>query len=278
MKDFWDETDTKDFFDDDFAIDCLYFQARLSPKLRQGVTRLDSDTVYGYTYYDPVPVKLMRTAINYRMYNVEYGRIYEGGARFTIPTYEYSSGDARRSTVYDRIFKGDIIVIEDRPIRDYDVLRKGYRDTLFAFDVKEILSVISVLRDNTEKQYTYGTDYKIRVDGNDASVEITSDGTIKLESIEGIKIASTIEIVWLEDGDKPVNGDYYAVEFMCSPNYVVFDELAKPRMTSDRDLPKSIMCVKRAFFNKLPNPIDDTENRNAILGSPDKVYDDYDDQ
>lgn len=273
MKDFWDESDNKDFFDNDFAIDCLYFQARLSPQLRQGVTRLDSNTIYGYTYYNPVSVKLMRTSINYRMYNLDYGRIYEGGARFTIPTYEYSTGTAKRSLIYDRLFKGDIIVVKDRPVRDYDVLKKGGRDTMFAFDVKEILSVISINRnDNSEIHHEYGNDYKLVIDGNDADATVTESGTVLLESVDGIQIASSIEIVWFENGNIPVEGDDYAVEFMCSPNYVVFDELAKPRMISDRDLPKSIMCVKRAYFNKTPNPLDSVDTRQPILDEPDKTY------
>ena len=80
MSRIWGNQDIRKFFRR-FGTACLWYESRLSPQLRQGLTDLGADTIYGRKYNDPVDVRLMRSTINYRIVYAADGRIYEGGAR-----------------------------------------------------------------------------------------------------------------------------------------------------------------------------------------------------
>ena len=113
----WDDYDTEDMFDE-FSTPFLWFQARQSSELRQGLNALNTSAIFGYYYNPPIAVDLVRTSISYRIINSEYGRIYKGGAKIQIPPIRLIDGSFRRLPIYDQIFKGDILVAVDKPIRD----------------------------------------------------------------------------------------------------------------------------------------------------------------
>ena len=274
-----------------FGINCLWYESRLSADLKNGITRLNSDAILGFKYNHPVATRLIRTSVSQHIINSSEGNIYEGGANFTIPPIVISAGVTTPLTIYDRIFKGDIIVVQSKPIRDFDVLTKGNRDFLFAFDVRTILSVKSVPlgtstnpADHIEYSYTYGVDYKIQINGSDAAVTVNADNSVTINTAVPTQPVSNINIVWIPDDDPPLvppvtrirppEGVQYVVEFSAAPNYVIWDELAKARGTEENDLPKMVMAVKRAYFNSAPNPIDSIPINQSVQGSTVTNFDD----
>ncbi len=262
----WTQNNVLSFFRQ-FGVDCLYYQARLSPELRYGVTKLSANALYGYKYATPSTVRLLRTSVNYRIINTEHGRIYEGGARFSIPPIVKVAGVITPVSMFETVFKGDVIVVKNKPVRDYDVLTKGKRDTLFAFDVKKILSVSSVNASGVETLHAYGTDYTLTVDNVAVNATVLVDGTVQINATADMPIASQIAFVWQAGGTAPLDGREYSVEFLCSPNYVIWDELANVRATEDENLPKMVMTVKRAYFANAANTIDGIQTDEAVMGN-----------
>lgn len=253
----------------------MWYESRLSPELRHGLTVADADAIHGYKYNSPVQVRLIRTSVSYHIITRPAGKIYEGGARFSIPPVAWVDGEYERLTIYDRIFKGDIIVIKNKPIRDFDVLTRGKKDVIFAFDVKSILSLVSVNAEKQEIRYIYGIDYIIKMNGEEPETIVLSDGTVQISASADMPVVSDIEIEWLEEEDSkaPAIDAEYAVEFLCSPNYIVWEELAKARATEENDLPKMVMTVKRAFFNKQTNPIDTVDTQQDVFETNDRFLD-----
>jgi hypothetical protein len=269
----WDEHDTDSFFRD-FSVECLYYEARLSSQMRQGLTALGADAIFGYKYADPVKVNLLRTSVNWEIVYTPDGRIYEGGARFSIPPYELVNNQKKKLEIFDRIFMGDIVVVLSKPIRDFDLPRKGYRDTLFAFDVKKIIGITSVSVEGKEIRYEYGKDYNLMVNGALAFASVRdTDGSVVVIPRKEMPIVSELKVNWLtgDDAKNPAEGSEYTVEFLSSPNYVVWDNLANVRATEDGDLPKSVLCVRRAFFNQIKNPVDEVVTRQPILQHEDQI-------
>jgi hypothetical protein len=270
-----------------FGIQCLYFEARVAPDQRYGQTKLESDAIHGFRYNSPAEERLMRTSISQRIILSEFGRVYEGGARFTIPPVKLENGVYVPVLMHERAFLGDVIVVKTKSMRDFDVLRKGYRDQLFAFDVKKILNVSSIDADGNEHQYAYGTDYTITVNGTAPDILVGSamgessfgviplsgSGEVQILSANNQLISSTIQIVWNATGDNPADGDYYTVEFLCSPNYVIYNYSDKARATEENDLPRTVMCVKRAYFNPTKPKMDEVATNETIMNTPSQVYD-----
>lgn len=263
-----------------FGVNCLYFQARKAPDQNYGQTKLESDAIHGFRYDSPESVKLMRSAISQKIALSEHGRMYQGGATFTIPPVAMVSGVLVTPKVYERIFIGDVIVVREKAIRDWDVLRKGKRDQIFAFDVKTILSVSSIDGAGVEQVYLYGRDYTIQIDGVAVTAtKRTGENVWDITPAATQPITSMLNIVWNTaaiDGVTPIVPDpesYYTVEFLCSPNYVVMPLGDKDRATEDNNLPKTIQCVKRAWFNETKPLLDTVDTRQTIDNSDRKIYD-----
>jgi hypothetical protein len=280
MGEIWNDDDNEEMLEE-FGVDCIYFQARQSSQLKHGVQRLDSDAILGFHYEQGVGARLIRTAVSYQIINSEEGRIYKGGARFTIPQKKFINGAFVIQNIYERVFIGDIIAVMDKPIRDFDILQKGKRDTVFAFDITKILSITYSDATKQTIRYAYNTDYTLKVNNVDAQVVVNDDGTVTIVNPETVQfgvnslypVTSQIQIVWLLDGVKPPENEQYVVEFLSSPNYIVYDNLAKARGTHDNDLPKMIMSVKRAFVNMIENPIDQAPLRQQVLEGNDASTD-----
>ena len=267
MRQFWSRTKLINFYRQ-YCVACWYYQARLSPELRYGVTKLGSDAIFGYRYALPVEVNLIRSSVSYKIIHTETGKIYEGGARFSIPPiFSPLAGLIEPLSMYETVYKGDVIVLQSWAIRDYDVLTRGKRDALFAFDVKRVLSVGSVDINGKEVLYKYGKDYLLQIDGVPAQASVADDDTVEVKTQNAMAIVSDLRFVWLEGGNAPAEWKDYNVEFTCSPNFVVYDDMASQCGTDTNDLPRSVMTVKRAFFAKQDNPIDQIDTEQMIYES-----------
>ncbi len=268
----WTPEDVQSMLDE-YGVTCLWFGARLSASLYQGNILTGGDSIYGFKYDAPQVQTLIRTSVRQRMEYGYEGVLPRGTVKFIIPNVQIVDGEVNPVPMWERVFRGDVIVVKDKPMRDFDVLVRGRRDKVFAFDVQKILYVTSTNAAGEEVQYEYGVDYTLQLNGVDIPGTEQTDGSILLTPPGTIPITSDIVFNWLSGGKEPKDGGQYVVEFTCSPNYVVYDDLANNRATEDGDLPKSVLCVRRAYFNQTPNPVDTVQERNPILGSPDNVID-----
>jgi len=288
MGEIWNDSDVQDMMDE-FGIQCYYYESRIAPDQRYGQTKLESDAIHGFRYNDPVEERIMRTSISQRIILSEHGRQYEGGAKFTIPPTKLVDGAYVTVPMYERVFLGDVIVAKSKSMRDFDILKKGFRDQLFAFDVKKILNIASIDSGGIEHSYTYGTDYTLTINGIEATIVESNTtigeggfgvipfggtGEVELVKAQNDNIANTILIVWKDDGNHPAYGNNYTVEFLCSPNYVVFDYSDKVRATEDNDLPRTVMCVKRAYFNPVKPKMDEVDTKQEIMDTSSEVFGD----
>lgn len=140
-----------------------------------------------------------------------------------ILSYKPSKAVIQYLDVYNKVSRGDVFVVDSRMRREGEILKKGEKDQLSAFDVKQ---VISVAKGNTV--YKRGIDYSL------------SDTTIS----------------WIGGGNSPAAGDYYTVEYLCKANYIVYNDLASDRGTDDDKIPKRIHLALRQYANTQPLPID----------------------
>jgi hypothetical protein len=214
---------------DSMGVDMKYYQSTLCSCLGgDGQPDPDCSCSNGYRYPgSPVEAKLLRTSVDFKSIPEELGRILQGGCQITIPRQERKLDVLglpyyEDLTIFDRVSVGDVFSITNRTRRATDILKKGVRDSLRAFDVQEIFSVTKV---NTT--YTEGTDY-------------TFSGTT---------------ITWGVDKG-PNDGEFYTVEFECLVQYVVWDDMAKDRGGDNDVLPKRVLCKLRQFLDFSSSPID----------------------
>lgn len=166
--------------------------------------------------YDAVPTEelIIRTNMNLRMLSDRLITILQGGCNVTIPKKRLDGSDC---VAYKKTSRGDVIVMKDDIKRDRDICELGVKDFLYAFDVKEILSV-----SEKNKNFVLNVDYEIQY------------------------TRSKTQIIWLNN-DKPEQ--YYSVEFTSASNYLVWDDSAKIRGPQDDLMPKRIVCRVRPYFD-----------------------------
>lgn len=140
-----------------------------------------------------------------------------------ILNYKPSKSDYQQIELYNKVSRGDVFILDSRFRREGEILKKGEKDDLSAFDVQKI---ISVAKGNTV--YKEGIDYTLS--------------------------GSTIS--WTVGGSSPSSGDHYTVEYLCKINYIVYDELASDRGTEDDEIPKRIHLALRQYANNQPLPLD----------------------
>jgi len=121
--------------------------------------------------------------------------------------------DTQYLRLYDKVSRGDVMVIDGRASRDNAILKRGTLDRLRAFEVTRLTQVAKD-----------GIFYRENID-------FTFDGTT---------------ITWLADKG-PAVGDNYVVEFLAKPNYVVFEELPTDRGADDDVIAKRIHLALRNF-------------------------------
>lgn len=171
----------------------------------------------GFYYKTAVTIYGTKTNVSSKYLRTSYGRIFDGGAQISIPKH-YNGNEQE---VHTTLGHGDIIVDPNKNRRDTDILIKGIRDFIFAFDIKSILSIYA-----KEKEYINGVDFTI----------------IENESVAG-KLTT---IIW-EDTADIQEGEYYTVEFICNEQYRVYEDGGTRRGVEDTDLPRKVICTLRRY-------------------------------
>lgn len=218
---------------DTYGMPLKYYSGRLCSCVTEngGIPKIGCGCNLGFWYGASEDVYGIRTSIDYKYLNTPQGRIYDGGAKFTIPKF-YNDVE---QLAFKKLAHGDVVVVTGKSRRDTDILTRGTRDYLFAFDVKEILTV-----SQQNKIYVQGQDF----------------------SLTGRAIN------WLsgEGAEAPADGTTYAVEFICEQQYKVWDAGAKERGTDAEELPKAVLCVLRRFVEQEnANPIDSLDFQEKIF-------------
>lgn len=196
-----------------------------------GMPKLNHTCMYGFYFDEPETVIGIRTQVSYKYLNQPHGRIYNGGATFTIPKFNLQGVEQKAWT---KIAHGDILVLDNKTRRDTDILIRGVRDYLFAFDVIEVLSIS---RNNVK--YTAGTDYTVTEGSSVAAGKLTT-------------------INW-QTGKGPENGDTFTVEFTCKQQFKIWEDGGQDRGTDEDELPKKVVAVLRRFVNPEPQEINTIE-------------------
>lgn len=196
---------------DTYAQPLTYYAGRLCSCVASngGRPKIGCGCDLGFYYDEPETIYGIRTNFDYKFSQTPHGRIYNGGAKFIIPKYY----QGKEQKAFHRIMQGDIIVI-DKPRRDTEILKKGIRDYLYAFDVKEIFVV-------------------------------SKEGTIYRPNIDYILNGKTI--VWQTGGNAPMQGENYSVEYSCKQQFKVWDNGANSRGTDQEELPLNVLCVLRRY-------------------------------
>lgn len=171
--------------------------------------------VQGWVYNadGPVAVEIVRTAPNLRAIPQEIATIFIGGARITIPEL-LKSGES--NPAFANVHRGDVFAITAFLERHSDVLLRGTRDKLWAFEVSSIVLV----RDEDGVEYAESGDF------------LLSDGTL----------------LW-ESGRGPAVGKYYSCEFQAPAQFIVYGAEPTHRGggNSGAVLPKTVLAVRRAY-------------------------------
>ena len=204
-----------------------YYPARLCNCIEDnnGAYLPDHTCDHGFYYGDAQLITVVKTQFNEKFLNSQQGVIFQGGAQFTVPKFNL---DGEEQQAWTTLAHGDVLASLTKIRRDTDVLKRGIRDKIYAFDVKDVLTVS---RGTTI--YVQGTDYSVSTETFDAG---------KLTIIN-----------WLLDDAHnqlgPAMNETYAVEFTCLHQFKVWDEAAMDRGTDTDDLPRKIKCVLRRFTN-----------------------------
>lgn len=212
-----------------------YYPGRLCSCVEENEGTYDPkhDCDHGFYYGEPETILLLKTQFNERFLNSPQGVIFNGGAQFTIPKYNLEKIEQRAWTT---LAHGDILASAQKIRRDTDLLRRGVRDKIFAFDVQEVLTI-----SKGSTIYTSEEDY---------TISLQTFPTGKLTLIE-----------W-KNGKGPALEEAYAVEFTCLHQYKVWDDAPMDRGTDTDNLPRKVKCVLRRFKDPEKNAFDAGINLN----------------
>lgn len=180
---------------------------------------------HGFYFGTAQTISVIKTQFNEKFLNSPQGVVFQGGAQFTIPKHNLEGVE---QGAWKTIAHGDVLASLTKIRRDTDILLRGTRDKIYAFDVKEILTV--------SRGATVFT--------------VTTDYTVSEQTFDAGKLTV---INWVTDQQGvlhgPAAGEAYAVEFTCLHQFKVWDEAAMDRGTDVDDLPRRIKCVLRRFTN-----------------------------
>jgi hypothetical protein len=196
----------------------IFFGKLCSCVSKQGVyDPTCEECIYGIIYEtSAVEHSVIRTGMSLRWLHEKTAAMYEGGCKITIPKYDK---DHNLQRAYTEITRGDVIVMQGDIRRERDINDYRRNNDLLAFNVNKVLSV-------SEKRKTF-------VEDTDYSLTITPEKTT---------------INWIEGGEYPESG-FYAVEYLADINYIVWEDMPKPRGAVDSDLPRLVYCRLRPFFD-----------------------------
>lgn len=211
----------------DYGVTMRYYRADICSCVLQnnGVPDPECSCINGYQYPDAyIERKLLRTSSAKNSGMERDGRVEDGQCNVSIPSiYQVAIDILGNKTyadneIYHKVSIGDIFALPGRRQRARDILKKGIRDTLKAFDVQRIINVSSI-----DTQYVYNTDYRYKT--------------------------TTKEIVW-NTGRGPGDGETYTVEYECFMQYIVFRDQGHDRGTVLDYLPKRVTCNLRSYYNE----------------------------
>lgn len=132
----------------------------------------------------------------------------------TLPArYARSTAKAQYIPLYDKISRGDIVVLNGRTRRDGTICKRGTLDRVKAFNITRIISVFAL-----------GVEYREHID-------FTFSGQI---------------VTWL-GGKGPATGASYTVEFLGKPNYQVYEELPMDRGSDTDIIAKRVLMQLRNY-------------------------------
>ncbi|MDQ7818667.1 MAG: hypothetical protein RDU14_16700 [Melioribacteraceae bacterium] len=220
-----------------------YYPARLCSCVEEnnGNFLPDHTCNHGFYFGTAQTIIVIKTQFNEKFLNSQQGVIFNGGAQFTIPKLNLAGVE---QPAWKTIAHGDVLASLTKIRRDTDILLRGTRDKIYAFDVKEVLTV-----SRGATIYTPITDYTVSEQTFDAG---------KLTVIN-----------WVTDAQQvvhgPATGEAYAVEFTCLHQFKVWDEAAMDRGTDTDDLPRKIKCVLRRFTNPEKTAYDKGVNLNQEI-------------
>lgn len=180
------------------------------------------DCIYGFIYEDKATDDLMiRTSMSLKFMTNEQAAIFTGGCYLTVRKVDF---DGKEVPAYSRLTDGDVIVVKNDFKRSREICELNIKDYLFAFNVKQVLSV-----SQKKKVFKENIDYKVIYKEDKTAIE------------------------WI--GEKPGNNgqnvrQYYSVEYLAEINYMVWNDQLKTRGALDSNLPKKIACVLRPYFEE----------------------------
>lgn len=242
--DVFDLSDWSDMVDE-FGVWMNYYKAVICSCVAENNGHPDTncDCYAGFRYpHNPVSVKLIRTSVDIRKMPDRLGLELQGGCHLTIPRCFKEDTEYYVNYVYDTISVGDVFVVNTRTRRDRDILQRGVRDFLHAFDVNDVLSI-----------YQRGVKYRANVDYEVNTYKYPFPfwyvGFKTETDLNKGKFNIGGEIDWLAGGDSPEVNEFYSVEFLSKMQYIVWSDLAKDRGTENDQLPKHVICKLRQFIN-----------------------------
>jgi len=244
----------------DYGVDMKYYQSTFCSCIaeNQGQPDPSCDCYNGFRYPTrALTKKLLRTSVDYKSLADNIGHIPNGSCQISIPdktkivsgsSYSYVTND-----IFTNVGIGDIFVIENRTRRDRDILTRGVRDRINAFDVQ---SILSVTRGNIT--YIAGTDYYYLNYLYPYPFWYTSiysgEDDMDLSRADAFRGG---EIVWISGGNAPADGESYTVEFTSKIQYIVWKDLSKDRGGDDDLLAKRMICTLRQFVHLDKSVLDD---------------------
>lgn len=174
----------------------------------------------GFIFKQPVDIYGIKQQRTSKYDRTAGGMIPDVYTLFTIPK-QYNGVI---QPVWTTLTHGDVISIPGKEVVKMDILQKGVRDTIYEFDLSKILRLSINSLDLLE-----GTDFTVNY---------------------------TTRVITFPNDTKVKAGDYYAVKFTCSQQYIVFDEEPFDRGGDNEDLPRKVRAVIRRFHNTDINPLD----------------------
>lgn len=247
----------------DYGVDMKYYQSTICSCIadNEGQPDPECDCYNGFRYPTrPVTKKLLRTSVDYKSLPESIGHLAVGSCQISVPdkTKIYStthpgSYNYVDNIIYDNVNIGDIFVIDNRDRRDRDILKKGVRDRINAFDVQ---NVISVSKGNIT--YAEGTDYEfLNYLYPDPFWYISCYSGVDNMDLSHPDSFRGGEIVWLTGGKAPSTDENYTVEFTSKIQYIVWKDLTKDRGSDDDLLPKRLICNLRQYVHLDKSVLDD---------------------
>jgi len=222
-----------------------YYEAsRCSCVGQDGQPQLDCDCENGFRY----PAEPYKTIVSFSSLQVtetqgKNGLVTQGEAGVYITRSNYRMDWEHLpyrdrfsdNPLYNRIHLGDILVVPGKLRRQHDVLQKGSRDTLNAFEVQHIERIMS-----STTEYQQDVDYVL--------------GPTDPEQ-------RTIE--WLGN-DEPSTGDCYTVEFVAPLTFIVYNDVPNNIGGIGEEIPKMVRMKIRQWDD--PGVIPDTTDFHEDLG------------